>query len=424
MVDRGADVNLADEYLNTPLHWATPFPAIIHLFVKRGAKLNAQNNTNQTALMWAVKDGHVDGVNLLLSLGAEVDLQDKYGFTALHAASLKGNIPMVKALLDHGASTTIEDEDGWTPLYSAAIEKQDQVIALLRDRTPGSTAIIDQVAAVCDDKNEHMMQRHIANKKSEGSTACTGLRWVVQFGQLDRIKAILKTGVNIDAADVGGSTALMLAAWLRQEKSVQLLLEYDADPNIRGRDGKTALHLAAEDTENQEALVYHLTQYKADVNASAYSFTPILLAAIQNHTSIVKLLIECGANVKAEDYHGRTALHYLAQHGNTPSVATLLSHGADVNASDRQGKTPLMLALDSRNPKMLRTLIKGGADVNITDNEGSTVLHLAADANEVRLVRELLDNGAMDDTCNLEGMTALHIALFHGSTKMVRALAG
>jgi ankyrin repeat protein len=205
---------------------------------------------------------------------------------------------------------------------------------------------------------------------------------------------------------------------------VQLLLEYGADPNIPGRDGKTALHLAAEDTTNQGAIVQHLLQWGATVDASAYSFTPILLAAIQNHPSIVDLLIGRGANVKATDYHGRTALHYLAQHGNTPSMVTLLSHGADVNASDRLGKTPLMLAIDSRSPDVLRALIKGGADVNITDKGGSTALHLAVDANEVGLVRELLDNGAMDDARNLEGMTALHIALFHGSTKMVNVLAG
>jgi serine/threonine-protein phosphatase 6 regulatory ankyrin repeat subunit B len=422
MLKHGADVQLADEYLNTPLHWAVPFTPILNLFVAHGADLNAQNNTKQTPLMWGVQDGHVESVMMLLSMGAKVNLQDKFGFTALHAASLKGYTTVVEALLDYGASTTIEDNDGWSPLHAAALENNIEVIELLRDKTPDSAAILDRVAVIRSDENEHMAQRHMANQKSEGSTACTGLRMVVQFGQIERIQTFLNTGVDINAADVGGSTALTLGAWLRQVDAVQLLLENGADVNIPGRDGKTALHLAAEDTENQEAMVTLLTEWGADVNANAYSFTPVLLAASMNHEAIVRRLITCKADIKASDYHGRTALHHAACNGNKSLVETLLCHNADVNAPDRKGKTPLMCAVEGRSTGVLVALLQGGADIDMTDQDGCTALHLAVSANEVGIVRELLDNGAADDIRDLEGSTALHIAFLQDLKIIIKLL--
>ena len=55
---------------------------IVKLLLERGAKVNKQNGSGETALMWASL-GHHDVVKLLLERGAKVNKQDKEGKTAL-----------------------------------------------------------------------------------------------------------------------------------------------------------------------------------------------------------------------------------------------------------------------------------------------------------------------------------------------------
>ena len=55
----------------------------------------------------------------------------------------------------------------------------------------------------------------------------------------------------------------------------------------------------------------------------------------------MKLLVAAGADLKAAEAQGRTALHGAAQWGLTDVVKYLQSQGADINGADRRGMTPL-----------------------------------------------------------------------------------
>lgn len=58
------------------------------------------------------------------------------------------------------------------------------------------------------------------------------------------IKFLLKRGVDIDARNDQGETALIIAAWYGREELVELLLKKGADPNVKTREGLTALNVA------------------------------------------------------------------------------------------------------------------------------------------------------------------------------------
>jgi hypothetical protein len=73
----------------------------------------------------------------------------------------------------------------------------------------------------------------------------------------------------------------------------------------------------------------------ASVNAgNEMKFTPLAIAAVNDHSNVAALLLTRGANVEITDVLGRTALHHAASNGSTDVARFLLDHGAKVNARD------------------------------------------------------------------------------------------
>ena len=70
----------------------------------------------------------------------------------------------------------------------------------------------------------------------------------------------------------------------------------------------------------------------------------------------MRLLLEKGADVKATDRDGRTALIWAAQDGHEAVVRLLLEKGADVEAKDRDGRTALIWAAQGGHEAVVRLL--------------------------------------------------------------------
>lgn len=101
LLDRGANVNLADPAGWTPLIHAVYFGAddrLIMLLLDRGANINAQNHRGVTALYLAAGIGRESQVRLLLQRGADAGLATSSGYTALRIAQQKGLAEIVKLL--------------------------------------------------------------------------------------------------------------------------------------------------------------------------------------------------------------------------------------------------------------------------------------------------------------------------------------
>lgn len=207
-----------------------------------------------------------------------------------------------------------------------------------------------------DHKRDFMEEK--AEAKATGSTVVAGLRSAINSNQEQRVKALLENGVDIDAEDeIGGSTALTLAAWLGYDHLARLFLDHGANPNKRGRDGRTALHIAAD--YGILKLVTSLVENGAEVDAKVHGWTPILLAAKTwrfEVMDVLECLVERGANVNAEDYHGRRALHWVAKHGGGECARFLVENGAVVDARDHSGKTSYQWAVKHRHLTIARFL--------------------------------------------------------------------
>lgn len=422
LLRNGSNLNSRDAYENTALHWAVQHETIIQLLLENGADVNAKNDCGQTALCWAARDGPVAVAQLLVKHTADVDIQDRYGCTALHGAALRGREAMLHLLLKQGADPNAKDKDGWTSLHAAALKRHKGVVQVLLEKVDNGQAILDWVALQQEDTNKRALLMDIAERKVEGSTVLTGLRAAVQERHMSRLQILLEEGADVNGKDVGGWTALILAAENGDKEAVQQLLRNGADVNISGGREWPALHWASK--SGKEAVVQLLVDNGADINASKNGWTSILLAAKKGYMSIVQSLVENGADVNTEDHHGRRVLHWVARHGETTMVWLLLDKGANFNAVDRWGRTALIWAIENKQQAVALLLLAIGADVEVKTRDGSTALHLAAFMREEVIVQQLLKRGASVEAMTRDEFTALHVAALVGCEAVVQQLLG
>jgi ankyrin repeat protein len=107
--------NATKSQLERGFLWACEYARneVVEFLLQRGASLEAQDNTGQTALHWAVIGGHEDTIKLLLEKGAKVEAKNVYGGTALGQAiwSAKNGDsrinyePIIALLKDQGAKS-------------------------------------------------------------------------------------------------------------------------------------------------------------------------------------------------------------------------------------------------------------------------------------------------------------------------------
>jgi ankyrin repeat protein len=140
-----------------------------------------------------------------------------------------------------------------------------------------------------------------------------------------------------------------------------------------------------------------------------YGGTPILYASERGHTTVVRLLLDEGADVHATSREGYTALHKACGHGHADIAAMLLQNGhAYVNAQTINGSTALHRACLSSHMAAATVLLHGGANVALGDTNGLTPLHCSMNRCDVELSVLLLDWGADLHAVNHRGHTALH----------------
>ncbi|KAL8949471.1 MAG: hypothetical protein Q9222_004419 [Ikaeria aurantiellina] len=422
LLQHGARTDLKDVQDNTVLHWGTPYEPIVRLLLERGAAANAQNNRGQTALSWVARDAPMACAELLLAHGADVNIPDIHGCTAVHGAALKGREDMLRLLLEHGGDPNVKDKDGWTPLYSALVLKEhDGAVQFLREKAPGNgKPVLDWWEVQKKDRKRYALIQRIAEEKAEGNNVLTGLREAVREKHFTRVQVLLDKGADVNELELGGWTALTIAAEQNYVEGTQLLLHNGADVNMSGAREWTALHWGAE--KGSLLAIRVLVEHGADIDAWRCGWTASLLAAKGGHFSTVEFLVEEGADVTIDDYYGRTTLHWAAEHGNTDMVSLLLNKGAGIDAVDQWGRTPLMWAIEFSQRDAVRLLVAKGADINIKAVDGITALHVAVYLRDEAVVHFLLENGANVSTKTEAGLTPLHIAAFRGIEPIVQLL--
>ncbi|MGE0865133.1 MAG: ankyrin repeat domain-containing protein, partial [Vicinamibacterales bacterium] len=157
------------------------------------------------------------------------------------------------------------------------------------------------------------------------------------------------------------------AAARRDTEAVRALIKDGADVNAAQGDGMTALHWAARngDAAMTQMLLFAGANVKASTRLGGY--TPLLMAAEQGHAAVIAALLTGGADAKYGNALGTTALMLAAASGNATAVTTLVENGAEIEAREKTfGQTPLMFATANNRVDAIKALIKAGADLKAT----------------------------------------------------------
>ncbi len=142
----------------------------------------------------------------------------------------------------------------------------------------------------------------------------------------------------------------------------------------------------------------------------------LLNAAKDGYPTLVKLLLDAGANINHQDKDGQTALMWATLYEHTEVVKLLLDAGANVNHQNKDGQTVLVVATGNvHSPIIMLNIVKmllvAGADPNIPGNTGTTPLRLAVMYKHIKFVKLLLDAKAnVNHQRTKDGNTALIIA--------------
>ena len=276
LVELGADVNARSKRLE--------FPEFV--FQTAGMIYAVQPVGDWTPLMYAARDGAIDAVRALADAGADLNLTDPVGTTALTLAILNGHFDTAVALLEKGADPNVADKNGMSPLYAAVDMHTIQTVfgrplPLLEDETDPVEMVQALLAHEADPDlqlERPIIGRHTRNtgdpSLGDGTTA---LARAAKSGDTKLMKVLLEGGANPHLAQANLTSVAMIAAGGGGQRvypgsasvstaateqdslaALTLVVEAGVDLDAFNVDGDTAIHRAA--ARGADSIVSYLAE--------------------------------------------------------------------------------------------------------------------------------------------------------------------
>ncbi|VTT69035.1 unnamed protein product [Fusarium fujikuroi] len=218
--------------------------------------------------------------------------------------------------------------------------------------------------------------------------------WACELGWVSLSSLLIsKTREWLNKTARDGKTALHIAAEYRNYTACKDLLQAGASHSIRDRSGKLPIHVAAEQGHREivklllESPIKDLRACEVDKEGRG-----ILHYIVMWHSDsfIRQCLTVLQPQVSTKDSKGRTPLHFACIFGNEPAVSVLLSIGLDPDKRDASSFTPLHHALMEGSVKCAQTLIRHGARYDLNDKFDRNIVLLALRSENTSTVESLV----------------------------------
>ena len=334
-----------------------------------GADVNAaEREHHQTALMWAVAERHPDVVQLLIDAHADVGARSfvydqtvvdeqtqragreelnytvkRGGATPLLFAARVGDVASARLLLHAGADANDAQPDGVSALVLAAHSGNGPLAALLLDDGANPDTLASGYTAL-----------HAAVLRSDVAL----VKALLAHGASPNLRITTGTPMRRDTTDwnlpktLVGSTPYLLAARFLEPDILQILAAAGADRRATMPDGADALMLA--------------TGLGSSKTASRRGIETIDFGKVEPESRVretVAAVLGLNGEVRGANKNGDTALHVAAALGYDTVVQLLVDRGADVKAANARGLTPLAAATFGSTTGRGRAAAPAGADL-------------------------------------------------------------
>jgi ankyrin repeat protein len=484
LINVGSNINglnkNGDSVLMRIIEQGTDLPTLKTLLAIPGLQINQANKLNHTALSMAIEHGTLEMVNVLIAAGATSNVWTDYALEKALVRSMHS-----ESLTDYQALIKLGATGGVCELINAIRNDREDVMRLLaldpnlakQSANNGYTGLI--TASGCNKVNilKALIQAG-ANVNAQDNLGTTALIAAVENGAskelIDTLLLVPDIDVNLKNSDYRGNyTALLTAV---QQWRFEHVLSILSSPNVRidqagTLDGITPIMLACQ--LGSIKIVTALLKKNANLNLlSTGGMSALAIATAKNHTEIVTLLLESGAqpintlnplegnwaliaaikssnlevfnkllgiqavrdqincapthgSVYLYSHSGETALACAAQNENTDILTALLAvPGINVNITNAKGLTALMHAIRNKNPNAITSLLAvPGINVNLANAEGMSALMLAIRHHDTNAITPLLAvPGINVNLANAEGMSALMLAIRHHDTNAITPL--
>ncbi len=365
----GASINAKDPLGRTALDIALQKnqPQMVAALRKAGATetTDARSNAERTGLASIAESNPAffkgwtplmiatwrDRPDLVKSLLPSSDLKAKNpaGQTALTIAAAQGHAAVARLLLGEASDEGCNRDSACHPLLAAVsagdVEMIDLLVPAYRN-TPSFPSVLNSALAAAISKQRWPVTLELLKSGAKLQSAKGEISPLVSAAPAapaELIAALADRGLDIDATDSAGRSALILAAQNGRTATASLLIARHADLN----------HL---DSLHQSAL---------------------MKAARYGHADIVKLLVGAGANLALATETGNTALMLASEAGRTESATALLRVSNAVDTKNDVGDTALILAARNGHKDIVAALLKAGANPRLKNNRRQEALDVA-----------------------------------------------
>ena len=299
--------------------------------LQKSADPDYRLDRGDTALRIAVRFSHIRMANVLLlwqdvntrhaqttGSNGTIALRD---VSVLHEAVTNEDLPMVQLLVDNGFLVSAADSGGKSPLFYAAQSANGPILeCMLRsddgdwDRNSrGETMLYSAVST----------GRRLVGADTENAYRSMQSAMPIYAdvdGDNEIVKLLSEYGV-LEARDNEGRTALHWAGIGGDEVMTRVLLNQEFDIEDKDHNGETILHLVCRG------------QRRLQLRPAPRS---------DNYYAVAQMLFfNNQACANSRNNAGETPLHVAAQNGHSKIIQLLLNHGADLKAEDKSGKTAL-----------------------------------------------------------------------------------
>jgi ankyrin repeat protein len=330
-------------------------------------------------------------------------------------AARAGRIDAVRALIEHGADVNArENTRGQTALMWAAAEGHADVISVLAWNGADIKAVSHGPSSPKNITDGESIYKRVAPRVD----VFTPLQFAVQAGQLDATRALLEAGGNVLDETPQGMSLLTLAIANAHYDVAALLVDKGADVNA-SKIGWSPLHQVV------RVRTLNIGQFPHPVPTGSIS-----------SLDLAKVLLAHGAEVDARTTKGwqdgwrggmgRNATPFLlaAKGGDSQMMQLMIANGADPKAVNAGGTSAVAAAagVEMFNPNedsgtnadglaaLKVALALDAGDINALSRNGDAPLHGAVHRGSNEIIQLLIDHGAKVDIKNRKGLTPLQVA--------------